>query len=246
MIVQQTSCQTTFRAIEPTDAASMLAEGCIMVDIRNTVDFGRGHVRGAVNIPFVDPQFCGRAEQILPLGATIILFDEDIPDTLHDDTADIEQAAAVLADAGYSHIAGYVDGGLSAWQCAGLPLVAIQPRQATPAGVASMLADALPGTVQLIDVREDWEWEQGHLPGAMHIPLHQLERRLHEIEHCRPVVVYCRSGMRSRSAVVMLEQCGHSMVMNLAGGIELWRRAGFPLSAEAESIEDAEFWLVAA
>jgi 3-mercaptopyruvate sulfurtransferase SseA len=43
----------------------------------------------------------------------------------------------------------------------------------------------------------------------------------------------------------MLAQCGHSEVYNLAGGLELWRRAGYPISADSESVEDAEFWFAA-
>lgn len=102
-----------------------------------------------------------------------------------------------------------------------------------------MLADDLAGAPQLIDVREGWEWEQSHLPEAIHIPLNQLQRRLHEIDQHRPLKVYCRSGMRSRSAAIMLMRRGHSTVYNLAGGIELWRRAGYPVCADAESVEDA-------
>jgi hydroxyacylglutathione hydrolase len=245
MIFQHTSSEICLRAIGPAAAASMLAAGCVMVDIRKPVDFGRGHVRGAINIPFADPQFRARAEQILPLGATLILFDEDIPDALHDDACDLELAAAALADAGYEQVDGYVDGGLSAWQCAKLPLVASAPRQALPAAVAEKLDDAFAGAPQLIDVREDWEWEQGHLPGALHMPLRQLGQRLHEIDHYRPVVVYCRSGMRSQSAAIVLAQCGLT-VYNLAGGIELWRQAGYPVSVDAECVEDTEFWFAAA
>jgi hydroxyacylglutathione hydrolase len=217
--------------------------GCVLVDIREAIDFGRGHVRGAVDIPFADPQFCGRAEQILPLGAPIILIDEDIPDTLHDDGSTVETAAEARASTGYGQVAGYVDGGLGAWQYAKLPLVATAPSQATPEQVAATLANELGGAPQLIDVREPWG--QGHLPAAIHIPLYQLERRLHEVEQCRPVVVYWRSGMRSRSATMILAQHGHQVVYNLAGGIELWRRAGYPVTTAEECIEDAEFWFAA-
>ena len=93
MFFHHTSLGTSPRAIEPADAASLLAQGSVLVDIRSPIEFARGHVRGAVSIPFADPQFCVRAEQILPHGATLILMDDDIPDTLHDDIPEIEQAA---------------------------------------------------------------------------------------------------------------------------------------------------------
>jgi rhodanese-related sulfurtransferase len=208
MFFHHTSLGTSPRAIEPAVAASLLAQGSVLVDIRSPIEFARGHVRGAVNIPLADPQFCGRAEQILPHGATLILMDDDIPDTLRDDTSEVEQAAAALASIGYDRVAGYVDGGLCGWQCANLPVVVVAPRQAVPQDVAALLNAAPAGMPQLIDVREEWEWEQGHLPEAIHIPLHQLERRMHEVDRCRPVVVYCRSGVRSRSAARMLAQLG--------------------------------------
>ncbi|MFO7166713.1 MAG: rhodanese-like domain-containing protein, partial [Chloroflexota bacterium] len=83
----------------------------------------------------------------------------------------------------------------------------------------------------LLDVREPWEWMQGHLPGAMHIPLGDLERRAGEVDLTRPVVVYCKGGVRSQQAAMFLAQRGHEAVYNLAGGLEAWRAAGLPIVA---------------
>jgi rhodanese-related sulfurtransferase len=79
---------------------------------------------------------------------------------------------------------------------------------------------------QIIDVRDDREWASGHLPGAVHIPLSQVEARLAEIGRDRAVVTYCATGIRSIDASYALKKAGYTDVRALAGGIEAWKRAG--------------------
>ena len=73
----------------------------------------------------------------------------------------------------------------------------------------------------ILDVRTWFEFQDGHIPGAVHLPLHQLRRRLAELEELkgRPVYVYCLSGVRSYIAGRMLMQSGFKQVFNLSGGI---------------------------
>lgn len=81
---------------------------------------------------------------------------------------------------------------------------------------------------QLIDVREGWEYEAGHIPGAKNVPLGELPGRVDEIEE--PVVLVCASGGRSEQAARYLT--GHGIlkdVANLTGGTKGWRDLGQPL-----------------
>jgi sulfur-carrier protein adenylyltransferase/sulfurtransferase len=82
----------------------------------------------------------------------------------------------------------------------------------------------------LLDVRERDEWEEGHLPGALHIPRGSLESRvesrLPDREH--DIVVYCAVGARSAFAAKTLEELGYERVRSLAGGFTDWKRNGFP------------------
>ncbi|HZP94804.1 MAG TPA: rhodanese-like domain-containing protein [Candidatus Limnocylindria bacterium] len=80
----------------------------------------------------------------------------------------------------------------------------------------------------LLDVREDDEWQAGHIDGAQHIPLGQLGDRLAELPTGRSVVAVCRSGSRSAAAVRGLRQLGYT-AENLDGGVTAWSRAGLPL-----------------
>lgn len=78
--------------------------------------------------------------------------------------------------------------------------------------------------VQLVDVREGWEFAFNHLSGAHLIPVHQLEHRLHEIDPRRPAVVYCHRGARSLHAALALRAQGLGNVRSLRGGIDRWSR----------------------
>ena len=80
----------------------------------------------------------------------------------------------------------------------------------------------------LLDVREDDEWQAGHIEGAQHIPLGELGGRIAELPKAQPIVAVCRSGSRSGAAVRGLKQMGYD-VENLDGGVVAWTRAGLPL-----------------
>lgn len=84
----------------------------------------------------------------------------------------------------------------------------------------------------VLDVREDKEWAEGHIPRAKHIPLGKLGERMAELDKFKdkPVLVNCRSGMRSASACKQLKKAGFTTVYNLAGGIMAWEKANLPLT----------------
>jgi molybdopterin/thiamine biosynthesis adenylyltransferase/rhodanese-related sulfurtransferase len=90
--------------------------------------------------------------------------------------------------------------------------------EVTPAQLAK-LTDAV-----LIDVREPYEWNQGHLDGATLIPMGQLHRSLDSIPRDRDVILYCRSGSRSAHALEMLRGAGYHRAKHLKGGILAWQR----------------------
>lgn len=88
--------------------------------------------------------------------------------------------------------------------------------------------DRLAG-VELVDVREQWEWDAGRIDGARHIPLGELPARLDEVSRERPVVVVCRSGARSADATDFLRAYGFD-AHNLEGGVQEWTSQGLPYS----------------
>ncbi|MBS0002798.1 MAG: rhodanese-like domain-containing protein [Thioalkalivibrio sp.] len=83
----------------------------------------------------------------------------------------------------------------------------------------------------VLDVREDNEFSGGRIPGARHIPLGVLKKRIQDIDRFKesPVLVYCRTGARSAVAASQLVAAGFADVTNLQGGIQAWQSAGLPV-----------------
>jgi sulfur-carrier protein adenylyltransferase/sulfurtransferase len=91
------------------------------------------------------------------------------------------------------------------------------------------------GEPVVVDVREQDEWDEGHVPGAVHVPRGHLESRIERLapDTSRPVVVYCSAGNRSAFAAKTLTDLGYEDVVSLAGGFTDWKRNGFPVQLQA-------------
>jgi rhodanese-related sulfurtransferase len=90
---------------------------------------------------------------------------------------------------------------------------------------------------QLIDVRQDYEWDAGRIDGAVHIPLEQLPAKAGELDRDREVVLQCRSGSRSAFATAALREAGFD-AFNLAGGLQAWVEEGKPIEPEDGTVAD--------
>ncbi len=85
------------------------------------------------------------------------------------------------------------------------------------------------GEIHVVDVREEWEYAQGHIPGATLIPLGTLEGRVDDIPTDRPVVLVCRSDNRSGQAQRYLIDQGFDNIHNMTGGMIAWESSGHPV-----------------
>lgn len=79
-----------------------------------------------------------------------------------------------------------------------------------------------------VDVREPEEYREGHVPGAVNLPMGQLTERLGELDRARPVYVLCASGNRSSAMTEVLTEAGYEAI-NVAGGTKAWTRSGLPI-----------------
>ncbi len=121
-----------------------------------------------------------------------------------------------------------ISGGMLVWpMIAGGTIARVTPAEAT---LLMNREDAL-----VLDVRETGEWSSGHIAGARHITLAQLDKRMSEIEKFkdRPIIVCCASGNRSSSACGQLKKGGFERVFSLGGGISAWLEASLPLTTKS-------------
>jgi rhodanese-related sulfurtransferase len=103
---------------------------------------------------------------------------------------------------------------------------------------AAQLAEMISaGSVEVIDVRRDYEYEAGHVPGARHIELNDLTANAESIDRGKTVVFYCRSGNRSGMAAEAFGQAGYD-AHNLDGGINAWVDTENPLEPEDGVVAD--------
>jgi molybdopterin/thiamine biosynthesis adenylyltransferase/rhodanese-related sulfurtransferase len=102
-------------------------------------------------------------------------------------------------------------------------------REVTPAEVSALPS----GSATIVDVREASEWEQGHLPDALHISKSYVEQQIEGAipDRDAPVVLYCAGGVRSLFAAQSLEQLGYTNVASMSGGFQAWKSAGLPWEA---------------
>lgn len=92
-----------------------------------------------------------------------------------------------------------------------------------------------PATVQLVDVREPYEWEAGHIEGAHHIELERLASQAETLDRDRPLVLYCRLGARSGMAANAFRRAGFD-AYSMVGGLERWDAEGRPLTPEGGTV----------
>jgi hydroxyacylglutathione hydrolase len=189
----------------------------IVVDTRHMLAFGGGHIPGALNIAAA-PQLPVWAGWMLDPATPILL-------VLDSDTA-LESVLRYFVRTGFTRFAGYLTGGMTAWNNAGRPLAYVAQ---TTAGEIHSRPDAF----LTIDVRSPSEWSQGHVPHARHAFLPELQEKTADIDKDARIVVYCDSGYRSAIGASLLQRAGFTRVANMPGSWHAWRQAGYPVQRDA-------------
>ncbi|HXG37025.1 MAG TPA: rhodanese-like domain-containing protein [Dehalococcoidia bacterium] len=200
-------------ALPPADFAAA-SKQALVVDARPMQEYLAAHIPGAFANPLRDAY------------ATWLgwLVPEDIPLLFVTGGVSLRGVIDESLLVGYERFAGWLEGGIQAWQRAGLELASTSTLDAAAARKA-----VLDG-VAIVDVREPNEFAAGHLEGAVHLPLGKLEQELDRVPRDRPVLAYCGHGERSTSAISLLERAGIGPLLMLKGGVGAWTKAGYPLS----------------
>jgi glyoxylase-like metal-dependent hydrolase (beta-lactamase superfamily II)/rhodanese-related sulfurtransferase len=190
--------------------------GGLVVDVRTELQFDDAHVPGAVCLTTRRAGFGSKLAWLADPEQPLVFVGRDDEDAIEA----VELAAAV----GLRTIGGYLAGGMTAWREDGLEVASV-PRMTVPE--LHERRDA----VQVLDVRERTEWDEGHIPGSMHVPYHDIEGIPDGIDGNRPIAAICGSGQRSAVAASLLQRAGAPQVIHVVdGGVGTWQRAGWPVS----------------
>ncbi|WP_114571597.1 MBL fold metallo-hydrolase [Exiguobacterium flavidum] len=196
--------------LESKEEFEKVREGKVLLDVRPARDYQANYVDGAINIPF-NKSFPNWAGWLLPYDQDILLI------------ADEEQTDAVLRamrSVGLDRVEHVIEPAF---------LLSFSEHSSYPVVEAAELNEMLGSTdLFLIDVRNQNEWENGHIEGANHIMLGTLESRLDEVPRDKRIVMQCQSGARSAIATSLLKRAGFEHVYNLNGGYNAWKKADMP------------------
>jgi hydroxyacylglutathione hydrolase len=173
-----------------------------ILDVRPAEAHAAGHVHGALNVPVSGSSFATRAGFVLDPGERIVIHacDED----------EARRAASGLRSVGFLELAGYVTQTPATEQLRPIELDEVE----------RLLQD---GSIQVVDVREKTERDEGYIPGSVHIPFRLLrEAGPDGLDTTRPVVTICESGMRASIAASVLTAAGLEARPVLHGGVNDW------------------------
>ena len=217
--------------LEPLSAhrvEQLLAAGATLLDGREPLEYGSEHVPRSVNVTMVNAAVGTRAAWVVDPESDVVV------SAGSDDAA--RRMGRMLEAVGFRAIRGYLGGGVAAWAGSG------RPTETTASIDVPALADHLrAGNVDLLDVREDDEWQEGHVPGSLHVPYHELAGERPSLASgnvplgrltkrgSRPLAVACSAGNRSSLAVSLLRRHGADSLVHVAGNVEDLRGQGIEL-----------------
>ncbi|WP_457939320.1 MBL fold metallo-hydrolase [Mesorhizobium sp. 10J20-29] len=193
-------------------------KGAALIDTRNMLAFGGGHIAGALNIGGTPMLSIWAGWLLEPNKPILLVLDSD---------DEIEKVVRLFLRTGYTKFAGYLVGGMKAWDNAGFELTDIDQKTVHEVHEAN-------STLQVIDVRAPSEWKSGHVPGAIHMFLPELREKADQIDRQSPVAAYCDSGYRASIASSILKQEGFTDVSNVPGSWQAWKKAGLPIDGRIE------------
>ncbi|MBK9558971.1 MAG: rhodanese-like domain-containing protein [Candidatus Microthrix subdominans] len=182
--------------------------GAAVLDVRDALDFAQGHLAGSLNVG-LEGRYAEFAGIAVPHDADIVLITEP---------GQGAEAQLRLGRIGFDNVIGVLEGPEAAFVTQ--PEVTARCSRLTAAAFdeARIASD----DVQVIDVRNPGEIALGSIPGALEIPLAQMQDRLDEIDLDRPIVVHCAGGYRSSLGASWLRSQGATDVSDLLGGYDAW------------------------
>jgi hydroxyacylglutathione hydrolase len=194
--------------LTPRQVEQHRARGAMLVDVRTDQQFDDAHIPGAVSISMLNAGFGSKLAWLADREQDIVLVGRDDEDG--------RGAGRLAVAVGIRRLAGFLHGGMTSWR---------QERREVARIDRLPLAD-LPGVdAQILDVRERSEWEEGHIPGSVHTPWHDLDGVPEGLDPTRAIAVVCASGQRAAVGASLVQRLGAARVIHvIEGGVPDWER----------------------
>jgi hydroxyacylglutathione hydrolase len=203
----------------------LMDEGALVIDTRHVTDYASAHIPGTLNVPLGN-SFTTWAGSVVPYDRPFHLIVEDVAGHA------LEEIIRDLAMIGLDDVAG----------CFGAEVVQSwietdRAAQGVPEVAPEQLEELMRlDAIELIDVRNSSEWNEGHIPGSRNFALGRLPEQLEQVPQDRPLVVYCETGGRAGVAIGVLQANGFGDVRHLTGDFSAWRRGGHRVARPAELV----------
>jgi hydroxyacylglutathione hydrolase len=204
--------------LTPRQVEQARAEGALLVDVRTELQFDDAHIPGAVCVTALRAGFGSKLAWLADRAQDVVLVGRADEDARH--------AARLAAAVDLTRLRGFLAGGMTSWRQEERPVERIER-------ITVEDLRARRGGLQVLDVRERSEWDEGHIPGSIHVPYHDLHELPGELDPGRPVAAICASGQRSAVAAGMLRRLGAREVLHVTGGgVATWRELGGPVERD--------------
>jgi glyoxylase-like metal-dependent hydrolase (beta-lactamase superfamily II)/rhodanese-related sulfurtransferase len=188
--------------LTPRQVEQKRSEGALVVDVRTDLQFDDAHIPGSIAIPAVQAGFGTRLAWLADRDQAIVLIGRD--------DEDARRAAQLALAVGISRFGGFLHGGMTEWRREGREVARIER---IDVGDVPSRDD-----LQLLDVREQSERDEVHVPGSLFEPWHDIHALPEGLDPDRPVAVICASGDRSAVAASLVQRHGAREVLHVVGG----------------------------
>jgi rhodanese-related sulfurtransferase len=201
--------------LAPRQLEQKRSEGALLVDVRTDLQFDEAHIPGSIAITTLGAGFGTRLAWLADPDQQIVLIGRD--------DEDARKAALLAVAVGIRNLGGFLGGGMTSWRAEHRDVGRIERIQ-----VPDLYERWRNHSIrQILDVREQPEWDEGHIAGSVHKPYHDIDRIPAEIDPGQPVAVICSSGRRSVVGASVLRRHGAINVIHVAdGGVGTWGELG--------------------
>ena len=211
--------------LSPAQVQELMDSGHYVIDARSSAAYGQGHIPGAINVQMSSLEFEQRVGWMTPDDCHYVL----VTDSSEDAQRCIYNMAFIALD---TQVSGFLDGGMEAWAAAGNSVTSVPQID-----VQTLHHRLSTNGMQVLDVRADEEWSEGHIENAHFMPYTQLVPQLTspaqidqlQLTHDQSIAVTCATGKRSSTAISIMLRHGYKNLYNVIGGMDAWKKADFPM-----------------